>query len=224
MLGEDPAREPVDPLALELEHVGGAVDDGLDQPGQDRLAGQHHPGRPRRPVHEHPERLRIVVAHRGELVVAQDEGDAGEHRVVGIDPAQQSPGHVAGAVLDIEEFRGLDVLHLLPGRDRDAEERLDLVVLLAGRLDQVDPERVRRDRLGRFEQAPLEERLTGAGAGIRLMDEDQGTVSGEGGKGLLARPLEGSVTARSRTPRLSMTPGPQPAGDCLGGDRLVVSG
>ena len=73
-----------------------------------------------------------------------------------IGAAQDARRHVARVVLVIEDLGRLDIGHLLPGRDLDAEMGLDEPVLLAGRLDQVDPQGVGRDRLARRQNGAVE--------------------------------------------------------------------
>jgi hypothetical protein len=120
--------------------------------------------------------LRLLVAHGHEPVAAQDEGDAGEPRLLGVaDLREHAPGHVAGTVLDIEQLRGLDVLHLLAGGDLDPREGLDLELFLAARSDQVEPDRVVGDRVLKVDDPALEQRGSGADGG--LVDEDHERVS-----------------------------------------------
>ena len=69
--------------------------------------------------------------------------------LVRIGTAQDARRHVARVVLVVEDLGRLDIRHLLPGRDLDVEMGLDEPVFLAGRLDQIDPQGVVRDRLAR---------------------------------------------------------------------------
>ena len=73
-----------------------------------------------------------------------------------IGDAEDARRHVARVVLAIEDLGRLDIRHLLPGRDLDAEMALDEPVFLAGRLDEIDPERVGRDRLARRQNGAIE--------------------------------------------------------------------
>jgi hypothetical protein len=56
-------------------------------------------------------------------------------------------GHVEHAVLFVETVRRLDLAHLLAGRDVDAERALDELLFLRLRFEQIDPDRVRRQRV-----------------------------------------------------------------------------
>ena len=88
----------------------------------------------------------VVVAHRHQAMAGEDEGDRRGARHVGVGLAHQRRRHVARAVLDIEAAGNLDLLHVLPGRHRDPGQPLHRLVLLGGRLDEVDPDRVLRQR------------------------------------------------------------------------------
>ena len=95
-------------------------------------------------------------------------------RHVGVGLAHQRRGHVAGAVLDIEPAGNLDFLHVLPGRNRDPGQPLHRLVLLRRRLDEVDPDRIVRQRRevggvgsssGRIRQGTYTESMGNSGTG-----------------------------------------------------------
>src|SRR5690606_6017310 len=69
---------------------------------------------------------------------------------------EQAHRHVACAVLAVEQLGGLDVLHVLAGRDLDAQVLLDHPVLRAGRRHEIDPHGIGRKRLARRQNVPLE--------------------------------------------------------------------
>jgi hypothetical protein len=66
------------------------------------------------------------------------------HVSVGL--THQRRRHVTRTVLDIEAAGDLDLLHVFTGRHRDPGELLDRLVFLGRRLDEVDPDRVFRQR------------------------------------------------------------------------------
>ena len=93
------------------------------------LAGDRRRAGARELVRDQRERLRLVVAHRDQLVAGQDEGDRRGFRRGGVGLAHQRRRHVARAVLQIEPARDLDLLHLLARRHRDAERAFEQLVL-----------------------------------------------------------------------------------------------
>ena len=70
------------------------------------------------------ERLGLGITHGHHHRILQDEGDAGDLRLV-LDIVDDPRGQVAGPILGIKQLRGLDVAHLLPCRDADTQESLD---------------------------------------------------------------------------------------------------
>ena len=88
------------------------------------------------------ERARLVVAHGGQTMAGENERHRGGLRRRGLGVAHQRRGHEARVMLDVEPARDLDLLHLLAGRDGDAEQPLDQLVLAGRGIDQIEPDRV----------------------------------------------------------------------------------
>ena len=83
-----------------------------------------------------------MIAHGDQRSRRDDEGDVGDvGRVLRL--ADHARLKVADAVLGVIGLGRLGVVGVGPGRDRRADIVLDLLVLLDGRLDQVDPDRAR---------------------------------------------------------------------------------
>ena len=57
---------------------------------------------------------------------------------------QDNAGHVVGAILGIEAVRSLDFAHFRAGRHLDPERLLDGLVLVLGRVLQIDPDAGRK--------------------------------------------------------------------------------
>jgi hypothetical protein len=55
-------------------------------------------------------------------------------------------GHVEHAVLVVEAVRRLDLPHLFAGRDFDGERALDELLFFGSGFEEVDPDRLRRQR------------------------------------------------------------------------------
>ena len=143
-------------VADRAEDFRGAVDDRLDQSVEHRLrlvaaaAGLHGAG------HEHGEGARLAVAHGDERPFGQDERDVDELRA---SPYRSCTGRAPSCSARCSRDRGSRTARYRPsppGRDLDVEMALDEPVFLAGRLDQVDPEGVGRDRLARLENGAVE--------------------------------------------------------------------
>ena len=128
-------------LAADLfQDVRGAVDHGIEQIHHDGLAGDGYRALAGELRADDGERLRLVVAHRGQAMAGQNERHRRRPRHLRIGVAHQGRGHVARAVLHIESAGDLDLLHFLPGRHGDAEGALDQLVFLVGGTDEVEPD------------------------------------------------------------------------------------
>ena len=82
---------------------------------------------------EQAHRARLGIAHGDQVLVGQDEGDRGALRLGAVDGVEDVGGHVVGAALEVEPARHLDLGHLLARRDLDADEPLDLLLLVPAR-------------------------------------------------------------------------------------------
>ena len=143
---EDVMGDLVDVGAGALQNVGAAVDHGVEQFHQHHFAGDAGRAGPRQLVLDQRERFRFIVTHGHQAMAGEDEGDGRGTRHIGVGMAHQRRGHVARAALDIEPAGNLDLLHVLPGRDRDPGQPLHRMVLFRRRLHQVDPDRGFRQR------------------------------------------------------------------------------
>jgi hypothetical protein len=143
---EDVVRDGVDVGADALENVGAAVDHGVKQFHQHLLARHPRHAGPRQLVLDQGERPRLVIAHRHEAMAGEDEGHRRGLRRLGVGLAHQRRRHVARGVLYIETTGDLDLLHLVPRRHGDPGQILDRLVLGGGRIEEVDPHRVVRQR------------------------------------------------------------------------------
>jgi hypothetical protein len=141
-LPEHVVRDLVDFEPDALEHVRHPIDQGVEQPGQHRVAAPIRPGRALAAGSEQRERLRLGVAHRDQAVARQNEGDRGRLRMLRLGLGDDGVGHVQSAVLLVQAARELDLLHLLPGRDPDVEQALDPALFVVGRRYQVEPDRL----------------------------------------------------------------------------------
>jgi hypothetical protein len=139
-------RQRVHVAADAFEHIGDAVDERLEQPREhgDRTGALRR--MPRGVGDIATERQRVGVAVGDERVARQDEGDLTALGPVGVDPGDDGGRHVEHARLLVEAVRGLDLAHLLAGRHIDAELRFDALLFVGGGLEQIDPERVGRQR------------------------------------------------------------------------------
>ena len=89
-----------------------------------------------------------MITHGDERRRRDDEGDVGDAgRVLRL--ARARCLKIADAVFGVMGFGRLGVVGIGASRNRRADEMLDLLILLDGRLDQVYPDRAFRDRLGR---------------------------------------------------------------------------
>ena len=172
--GEDAARGDVDLVADAAQHLGGAVDDRLDQPVQHRFRLLAAASRLGRAVEEDVEGARLVIAYRHQRLVGEDEGHIRQQRDDGVGLADDPRGHVARAVLGIDDLGRLEIVHLLARRDRDAQMLLDPLVLLGRRIEQVDPDHV-------VGKVPVGVELAGAElvarVGARAVDRQHGRES-----------------------------------------------
>ena len=123
--------------------VGRAINHRIKQIHQHRFPGDRRGAGPRELVADDHERPRLVVAHRHQAVVAEDEGHRRGSGHVGIGMAHQRRRHVARAVLHVEAARNLDLLHFLARRNRDAEDALDETRLRQRRRQEIEPRRRR---------------------------------------------------------------------------------
>jgi hypothetical protein len=90
---------------------------------------------------EQGERLRLGVANGDEPLAGEHEGDRLVLGVLraGVVVGEHQRGHVGRAVGLVEPAGQLDLGHVLAGRNADAQACLDRLLLLAGRIDQLDP-------------------------------------------------------------------------------------
>ena len=123
-----------------FQDVGRTIDHGVEEIHHDGLARDGGRALTRELRSDDGERLRLVVAHRGQAMTGQDERHRRRPRHVRIGVAHQRRGHVARAVLHIETAGDLDLLHFLPGRHRDAQRPLDQLVFLEGGTEEVEPD------------------------------------------------------------------------------------
>ena len=91
-----------------------------------------------------------IIAQGGEALRREDEGDL-DHvgRILSL--ADDAGVQVADPVLGVIGFGRRDEIGVGVRRHPAAEKALDLLVLLRGRLEHVDPDRPGRDRLGAVE-------------------------------------------------------------------------
>ncbi len=139
-LAEDHPRDGVQLQPLDLQGVGVAVDDGLDQPHHDGLAaGQLLARLVGGASDEDLEGARLAVAHRHQPPALEDEGHGRLDRVVGLQLRGHGGDHKDAAVFGVEAGRRLDIVHLVPAGDVDAGQGLQRRHLIGGRGDEVDP-------------------------------------------------------------------------------------
>ena len=137
---EDGARGLVYVLLHHLERIGEAIDDRVEQVNERHRRRGAHLGLARDMRRKAPEGPGIGVAHRHEMARRQHEADRRAHRIADVDAAHDVRGEKNGAALLIEAARRLDLGHLLARRHLETESSLDERLLLACRLEQVDPD------------------------------------------------------------------------------------
>jgi hypothetical protein len=85
-------------VADAAQHLGGAVDDRLDQPSITAAGCAAAAAGLGDAVEEDVEGAGLVIAHRDQRLLGQDEGDVGQLRDVGLRLADDAGRHVMGAV------------------------------------------------------------------------------------------------------------------------------
>ncbi len=136
---QDRMGDAVDVAADLFQDIGGAIDHGVEQVHQHRLAGNVRRTQTRELGAYDREGLRLVVAHGDEAMPRKDESDRRGARYVGVGMAHQRRRHEPRAILHIEPAGDLDLLHFLARRQRDAERALDQLVLCGGRRIKIEP-------------------------------------------------------------------------------------
>ena len=112
-----------------------------------------------------------MITHGHERRRRDDEGDVGDAgRVLRL--ARHACLKIADAVFGVMGFGRLGVVRIGASRNRGADEMLDLLILLNGRLDQVYPDRSFRDRVGRI-QDPARKRGGLPRPSRRIVNDDQ---------------------------------------------------
>lgn len=153
----DQFRDRVNVAADALEDVGHPVDDFVEQIHE-------HVGRrcAQRVIAvcmrgEDSEGPGIAVADRDEQIVGQDEGNGRVFRLGRVRLPHHVRRHEHGPVLAIEAARGFDLLHVLLGREGDAERPLEKSLFFPRWLVKVDPCRMRRQygSLGRRDRLQM---------------------------------------------------------------------
>ncbi len=99
---------------------------------------------------ESADRDRVGVAIGDQPVADQDESDLGVLWLVGVQLGDDRHRHEKRALLFIKPVRGLDLPHFLPRGHVDVQRVLDELLLLGGGLEEVDPQRIRRQRRSRL--------------------------------------------------------------------------
>ena len=99
------------------------------------------------PREKYGKSLGLGVSHGHQTVVRDDEGDRRRGRNGLLDGVDDIGGHVDRGILDVEAVRSLDLAHLGPCGHRNAQGLLDGCVLLRRRVEEVDPDGRRRDRI-----------------------------------------------------------------------------
>ncbi len=137
------ARHFVDLVTDAAQHLGGAIDNGLDQPIQHALRLCRAAARLAHPVEEDGEGAGLIIPHRDQRLLGEDEGDIGQLRHIGFGMADHPRGHVARLSFGVDQLGGFEVAHFLARGDGDAKQLLDLRILLGRGVDHVDPDRIR---------------------------------------------------------------------------------
>src|SRR5262245_1860120 len=138
---EDRVGQALD-LGLEaLDEIGEPVDDGVEQSDHDGGAALEIGLGAIAPRHEDGEGPGLGIAHRDEPLSGENERRRRGPRVALVGGVKQRRRHEIGAVLLVESARGLDLQLLLAGRHVEFERALDLLLLVLGGIEEIDPHR-----------------------------------------------------------------------------------
>lgn len=81
----------------------------------------------------------LGVAHGNQPATAQNEGDIGQMRQVRFGLAEQRCGHVNAMIVHIQSAGRLDILEVVTGGKRQAQQALGQSLLGPVRIEKIEP-------------------------------------------------------------------------------------